>query len=130
MVQGIKMEWPELVDQYEWGELVENLLEEKEHITTDDLVSLIPESDLDATREALARRGIEVLDASEVTGEAEAGTGLQSEPCIEQLRTVEEGVAVKPAEPRELGLFEPWDCAKHAQLLAMLELRLEADHAP
>src|SRR3546814_7406400 len=38
------------------------------------------------------------------------------------------GVAVQPAEPRELRLLQPGDRAEHADLLAVAQLGLEADH--
>ncbi len=70
------------------------------------------------------------LDAGDLPGEAQPRIGLETEACIEQLRAVEEGVAVEPSEPRELGLAEPRDHAEHARLLAMFKLGLEADHVP
>ena len=40
---------------------------------------------------------------------------------------IEEGIAVQPAEPRELGAGEAWDETEYARLLAVLQLGLEAD---
>ena len=37
---------------------------------------------------------------------------------------------MQPAEPRELGLFEPGNGAEHARLLAMFQLGLKPDHVP
>src|SRR5207248_11122181 len=53
---------------------------------------------------------------------------LQSQSAVEQARAVDKGVAVETAEPRELGMLQPGDHAEDAALLAMPELRLEADH--
>ena len=37
---------------------------------------------------------------------------------------------MQAAEPRELSILEPRDHAENAHLLAVLQLRLEADHVP
>ena len=58
------------------------------------------------------------------------GRRLEAQRRVEQLRRIDEGVAVQPAQPRELGLLEAGDGAEQADLLGMLQLGLEADHVP
>src|SRR5262245_42657861 len=70
------------------------------------------------------------LNARDLPGKAEPWVRFQPQARIEQIRAVEEGVAVKPAEPRKFGVAETGDGAEHAHLLAMFELGLEADHVP
>ena len=53
--------------------------------------------------------------------------GFQAQRRVEQLGAVDEGVAVKPAEPGEFGVFEPGNGAEDACLLGMAQLGLEAD---
>src|SRR5208282_1304487 len=67
------------------------------------------------------------FDPRHLAGEAQARHGQEFEPGAEQLRAVEEGIAVESAEPRELGAGQSRDPAEDAQLLAVLELGLEAD---
>src|SRR3546814_1274604 len=49
---------------------------------------------------------------------------------IGQFGRANEGVAVQPAQPREFGIFEPWNGAEQPHLLGVLELGLEADDVP
>src|SRR5262245_2941063 len=75
------------------------------------------------------RRRLDItLAARDLSGKAQPRIRLEPQARIEKLRAVEEGVAVKPAEPRKFGLAEAGDAAEHAHLLAMFELGLEADH--
>ena len=66
--------------------------------------------------------------AGDLAGKAQARLGAQPQRAVEQLGRVEEGVAVKPAEPRELGLLQTGNGAEDPSLLAVLELGLEAYH--
>ena len=70
------------------------------------------------------------FDAGDLAGEAQARLGLQPQRGVEQLRAVEECVAVQAAEARELGVLQARDHAEDAHLLAVLQLGLEADHVP
>ena len=56
------------------------------------------------------------------------GRDLELQRRIEQGGRIDVGVAVQPAEPRELGILEAGDGAEDAHLLGMLQLGLEADH--
>ena len=67
------------------------------------------------------------LAAGDLTGKAQARLGVEPQGAIEELRRVEEGVAVKAAEAREFGPLEARNGAEEAGLLAVLELGLEAD---
>ena len=68
------------------------------------------------------------FDAGDLPGEAQPRHRLEPQHAVEQARAVEEGVAVQPAEPGELGALQPGDHAEDARLLAVPQLRLEADH--
>ena len=70
------------------------------------------------------------LAAGDLAGEAQPGLGAQAQLAVEQLRRIEEGVAVQAAQPRELGVLQAGDHAQDAGLLAVLELGLEAHHVP
>ena len=65
--------------------------------------------------------------AGDLAGKAQARHRTEPQRAVEQLRRVEEGVAVKAAEPREFRVLEAGDHAEHPHLLGMLELGLEAD---
>src|SRR5690349_1530854 len=65
--------------------------------------------------------------ARHLAGKAQARLGAQSELTIQQLWRVKEGVAMQPAEPRELGVLQSRNGAEYALLRAMLQLGLEAD---
>src|SRR5262245_6971930 len=64
------------------------------------------------------------LNARDLPGEAEPQVRFQPQVRVEKLRAVEEGVAMKPAEPREFGVSEAGDGVEHAHLLAVFELGL------
>src|SRR5437763_13134471 len=68
------------------------------------------------------------LATSDLAGEPQVRLGTKAQRRIEQLWRVEERVAMQTAQAGELGLFQPWNGTKDARLLAMPELRLEADH--
>ena len=68
------------------------------------------------------------LHAGDLTGEAQARLGLEPQAPVEQPGRVDEGVAVQPAEPCELGIFQARNAAEDAGLLTVLQLGLEADH--
>src|SRR5262249_55993195 len=65
--------------------------------------------------------------AGDLPGKAQARQTFQAQSAVEQLRGIEERVAVQAAEPRELRPFETGDHPEHPRLLGMLELGLEAD---
>src|SRR5262249_11873429 len=67
------------------------------------------------------------LTAGDLAGKAQPRLDLEAQGVIEQLRRVEEGIAVKAAKPRELRVLEAWDRAEDARLLAVLELGLKPD---
>ena len=56
------------------------------------------------------------------------GIGLQPQRAVEQLRRIEEGVAVEAAEARELGVAQAGDHAEDVGLDGVAQLGLEADH--
>src|SRR5262249_59582713 len=68
------------------------------------------------------------LAAGDLTGKAQARRRVEPQNAIEELGRVQEGVAMKAAETRELGPLETRDGAEDARLLAVLELGLEAHH--
>src|SRR3954447_11283671 len=68
------------------------------------------------------------LDPGDLPGEAQPRHRSEAQRAVEQVRAVEEGVAVQPAEPGELGALQPRDHAEDMLLLAVTQLRLEADH--
>ena len=68
------------------------------------------------------------LAAGDLSGKAQPRLGLEPQRLVEQLWRIEEGVAVQPAEPRELGALEAGNGAKDADLFGVAELGLEADH--
>src|SRR5262249_45080742 len=53
---------------------------------------------------------------------------LEAQRVVKQFWSVEEGVAMQPAEARELCPLKAWDHAKYPGLLSVLELGLEAHH--
>ena len=55
------------------------------------------------------------------------GRTFSRSSAIQEARAVDEGVAVQPAQPGELGPLQAGDHPQHAGLLAMLQLGLEAD---
>src|SRR5437588_726116 len=67
------------------------------------------------------------LAARHLAGKAQPRRGAQPQLLIEKFWRVEKGVAMQPAEPRELGVLQPWNGAEHALLRTMLQLGLEAD---
>src|SRR5690606_36257974 len=70
------------------------------------------------------------LDTRNLPGKAQAGVRLEAQRAVQQLRAVEERVAMQAAEPCELGVLQPRDHAENSRLLAVLQLRLEPDHVP
>ena len=68
------------------------------------------------------------LAAGDLAGKAQPRLRVQPQRAVEQLRRIEEGVAVQAAEPRELGVLQPRNGAEDARLFAVLQLGLEADH--
>ncbi len=72
MLQEEKNEWVlESVDREEWAEIVSNLVEGRDYITYDELLTLLPEVEermdlLEALLDELANMGIAVLDPEEV----------------------------------------------------------------
>ena len=70
------------------------------------------------------------LAAGDLPGEADVAARLQPQRRIEQFGRADEGVAVQPAQPRELGILQARDGAEQADLLGMLQLGLEADDVP
>ncbi len=68
------------------------------------------------------------LDAGDLSGEAQPRHGVEPQLTVDEARRVEERVAVQPAEPGELGALQAGDGAEQADLLAVLQLGLEADH--
>src|SRR5262249_60948830 len=67
------------------------------------------------------------LAAGDLAGKAQQRFGLEAQGVVEQLRRVEEGIAVKSAKPRELRMLEARDRTEDARLLAVLELGLKPD---
>ena len=91
----------------------------------------LPLPSRETSGEQADRRAFHVaLDPGDLTGKAKPRLGLEPERGVEQLRRVEERVAVKAAQARELRVSEPRDHAKHAHLLRVLKLGLEAHHVP
>ncbi len=68
------------------------------------------------------------LDPGHLAGEAQARNGLQPHLLVQQLRAVQEGVAVQAPQTRELGVLQTRDHAEDVGLGAVLQLGLEADH--
>src|SRR5262249_42138119 len=68
------------------------------------------------------------FNAGHLAGKAQPRHRLQAQRTIEQTRAVDESVAVKPAEARELRVLQSRDCTQDACLLAMTQLGLKADH--
>src|SRR5579862_509487 len=52
---------------------------------------------------------------------------LEAQRLIKKLWAIEECVAMEPAEPREFRVLEPGNSSEDAHLIAMAQLRLEAD---
>src|SRR4051812_309970 len=89
---------------------------------------------------ARLRRSIETCNEADAGGfhitlaaghlPCEAQLGLRAQPklLVQQLRRVQEGVAVQPAEPRELGLLQARDAPEYLLLCAVFQLGLESDH--
>jgi len=70
------------------------------------------------------------LDAGDLAGEAEARIGFELEVAAQDFWRIEEGIAVQPAEARELGVLQPGDLPENLGLHAVFHLGLEADHVP
>ncbi len=68
------------------------------------------------------------LAAGDLPGKAQLRLGPQPQRRIDQLRRIEEGVTVQPAEPGELRRFQSRDRAQDADLFPVFELGLESDH--
>ena len=68
------------------------------------------------------------LDARDLASEADMRCGLEAQPGVQQPRAVDEGVAVLTAQAGEGRLLEARDGPEDADLLGMLQLRLEAHH--
>ena len=66
--------------------------------------------------------------AGDLSGKAQPRHRLEPQRLVEQLRRIEEGIAVQAAEPGEFGVGEARDGAEDAGLLAVLQLGLEPDH--
>ena len=81
-----------------------------------------------AGEQADRRRFHIAFAAGDLAGEAQSRIGAQPQALVEQLWGVEEGIAMQPAEACELGLFQARNGAEDSDLLAVLELGLEADH--
>src|SRR5262249_60672831 len=74
----------------------------------------------EATRDEPDGGGFHVaLAAGDLTGKAQARLGIEPQNAIEELGRVQEGVAVKAAEARELGPLETRDGAEDARALAV-----------
>src|SRR6185437_1842829 len=83
----------------------------------------------EASRDDADRSALDIaLAARDLSGESEAGRGLEAKTRVEQARRVEIGVAVDTAEPGEFGLLQPRNHTENTPLLAVFELGLEADH--
>ena len=84
----------------------------------------------EASGEQPDRGGFHIaLAAGDLAGEAQPRHRACSRSVlVEQLRRVEERVAMQAAEPGELGLLQPRNGAEDAHLLGMFQLGLEADH--
>src|SRR5207248_8021870 len=67
------------------------------------------------------------FDTGDLPGESKARIGFEPQLGIEKFRAVEKGIAVKTAEPRELGLLKARYCPEDTNLLGVFELRLESD---
>ena len=70
------------------------------------------------------------LAAGDLSGKADIRLGFEPQRAVEELGTADEAVTVNAAQPSELGILERRDSAEDADLLAMLELGLEADDIP
>ena len=71
----------------------------------------------EAAGEQADRRRLDIaLAAGDLAGEAQARHRLQPQRPVEQLRRIEEGVAVEAAEPRELRVAEAGDHAEDVGL--------------
>src|SRR5690606_13457190 len=68
--------------------------------------------------------------ARDLAGETNMRGGPETQRLVEELRRIDEGVAVEAAEPREFGMLEGGNGAEQPDLLGMLELGLEPDHVP
>ena len=62
--------------------------------------------------------------------EADMRRSFQAELAIEQHRRVDESVAVQPAQPGKLGVFQPRNGAEQPDLLGVFQLGLETHHVP
>ena len=83
----------------------------------------------EAAGEQADRGGLDIaLAAGDLAGEAQARHRLQAQRAVEQLRRIEEGVAVQAAEPGELRVLEAGDHAEDVGLDGVAQPRLEADH--
>jgi hypothetical protein len=68
--------------------------------------------------------------AGDLPGKADVRRRFQAQLPVQQRGRMDEGVAVQPAQARELGIFQAGNGAEQSHLLGMLELGLEADHVP
>src|SRR3569833_4072450 len=67
------------------------------------------------------------LAACHLAGETQPRLRAQTKLLVQQLRRVEEGVAMQAAEPGELRLFQPRDGPEALLLCAVFQLCLETD---
>src|SRR4029079_9674073 len=85
----------------------------------------------EARGENAHRRTLDIaFAAGDLAGEADVELRLEAQLLVEQPRRVDETVAMDPAKPGELSLFEARDGAEDSHLLAVLQLGLEPDHVP
>ncbi len=72
-----------------------------------------------------SRFGI-AFDADELPGEKQCAASFELQRIEEELRRIDERVAMEAPIPEELGLFEPGDHAKHALLFRVGQFSLKA----
>jgi len=70
------------------------------------------------------------FDPGHLAREAQARGDLHPQGPVQQARAVDEGVAVQPAQPGELGVGEARDHPEHLGLGPVFQLGLEAHHVP
>jgi hypothetical protein len=68
------------------------------------------------------------LATGDLAGEPPALIRLESQYLVEQDRRIEERIAVKAAQPRELRVFQTWNGAEDAHLFGVFQLGLETNH--
>src|SRR5207253_889598 len=77
-------------------------------------------------RDEADRGGFDIAFAfGHLTGETQPRLRTQPQLAVEQLRRVQKGVAVQPAQPRKFGVGKARNGAEHALLRAMFQLGLE-----